>query len=87
MIKEHNTETRQNTLTIAEVMAMVANGTHVVHHTSWRRGYVSRKTDANGEYGYVNNYDGRFGRGYILHLPDYRSTMYHTVTYIIEREG
>lgn len=87
MITEHGTETRHSALTIAEVMAMVANGTHVVHHTSWRRGYVSRRPDVNGERGYVNDYDGRFGRGYVLHTPDGRATYYHHVTFIIEREG
>ena len=48
------------------------------HHTSWHRGYISRRSE-----GYVETYEGRFGRGYTWHQPSWKSTQYHRVTYYI----
>lgn len=48
------------------------------HHTSWARGYVSRKTD-----GYIEPYKGRFGIGVKYHVPSWSSTVYHLVSYYL----
>lgn len=54
------------------------------HHTSWARGYVSRKPNSDGTYGYSEPYNGKFGKGYIEHTPSWSTTQYHTITYYIE---
>lgn len=49
-------------------------------HTSLARGYVSRKnTD-----GIVEEYEGRFGKGYKVFTPNWDSTRYCYVTYYVE---
>ena len=48
------------------------------HHTSWARGYVSRKSD-----GYAEPYKGRLGIGFIHHAPAWSSTVYHYVFYYL----
>ena len=47
-------------------------------HTSWVRGYVSRKSS-----GYIERYIGRFGIGCKYHTPSYDSTIYHLVSYYL----
>ena len=53
------------------------------HHTACFRGYCRRN------YGWIERYNGRFGRGFLLHYPNcyYRniSSNYHTIVYIVER--
>jgi hypothetical protein len=49
-----------------------------VSHTSLARGYVSRKTKGN-----VEEYEGKFGKGFKVHSPNWESTRYHYVTYYI----
>lgn len=51
------------------------------HHTSWARGYISRRTG-----GVLMKYEGKFGKGFVLHEPSWRSTFYHHVTYYIFKE-
>ena len=51
-------------------------------HTSTQAGYISKKNYR------VDAYQGRFGRGYILHLPSvflspFRSRRFHPVEYWI----
>lgn len=46
--------------------------------SSWARGYISRKTE-----GKIEPYTGRYGNGYKIHRPTYRSTQYHIVEYYI----
>lgn len=50
-------------------------------HTSTLAGYISKKNY------HVDAYQGRFGRGYILHLPTaffrYRTRRFHPVEYWI----
>lgn len=52
------------------------------HHTSLARGYISRKNSNT----IIEEYDGKFGKGYKVHTPHYESTQYHYVTYYI-KEG
>lgn len=53
-------------------------------HTSLCRGYVSRKLDLDDFP--VESYNGRFGKGYKLFGPNYDSTTYCYVTYLILEE-
>lgn len=53
------------------------------HHTATVPGYVSRKASTE----IITHYEGRFGRGFIVHRPRYDSTRYHDgVYYIFKRE-
>ena len=53
------------------------------HHTACGYGYC-RKT-----FGWIERYNGRFGRGFVIHYPNsyYRNKCsdYHTIVYIVER--
>lgn len=53
------------------------------HHTACCVGYC-RKT-----YGWIERYNGRFGRGFVLHYPNNycpnKSNDFHTIVYIVER--
>lgn len=51
------------------------------HHRASRRGYISRK----GE-GYIEEYEGRFGKGYIWVRPRFDTTQYVTVEYYLEQK-
>lgn len=51
------------------------------HHSAYHRGYVSRRSD-----GIVTEYNGRFGKGYIVDCPNWKSTQYCIREYWIERE-
>lgn len=53
--------------------------TYRLHHTSYTRQYISRR--GNGR---LEPYNGRFGRGYKLLSPNWRSTRYSFVTYYVE---
>lgn len=61
------------------LMQMVENGNLIQLHTSYFKGYVSRKTT-----GYVEPYSGRFGEGYVLKEPCWKSTTYSYITYYIK---
>jgi hypothetical protein len=65
-------------MTTNELKKLVENGTLKEHHSSWHRGYVSRKGD-----GVVREYSGKFGKGYILESPSWKSTNYDLITYYI----
>ncbi len=69
--------TQPQTLTSLE--ALVASGKLRNSHTSLARGYVSRKSE-----GYVYEYAGKFGKGFVLATPNFRSTRFYYVTYFIE---
>ena len=58
--------------------------TCTLHHTAWKRGYLSR---ANGGTYLVYAYDGRFGKGYTVESPSWDTTWYHRISYYIEKEG
>ena len=49
------------------------------HHTSKIRGYVSRKIPR----GIIEEYEGRFGKGYKVLRPSWESTRYCFVDYYI----
>lgn len=49
------------------------------HHHALDRGYVSRKHDPK-----ILPYNGRFGKGYKVIAPNYKSTRYCWVLYYIK---
>ena len=63
------------------LMAMVANGAVYVHHMATFRGYVSRKIKTNDLMAYP--YQGKFGTGYTVDLPNRNSTWYSFRAYFI----
>lgn len=66
---------------IAEIEKMVESGVLYEHHTSYARGYVSRKmkwSELEGE-----EYKGKFGEGFKVYSPNFNSTNYCYVTYYI----
>ena len=52
-----------------------------LHHTASRRGYCSRKIA-----GYVEEYHGRFGDGYIIVTPRWDTTQYVDIAYYINEK-
>lgn len=58
---------------------------YYLHHTSYYKGYVSRK--ANYAHLPVTPYKGRFGSGYTVDLPSYQSTRYCRRQYYVLKEG
>ena len=58
---------------------------YYLHHTSYARGYVSRKADYDSLPAVP--YKGRFGTGYTVDLPSYTSTQYCRRQYYVLKEG
>lgn len=52
------------------------------HHGALVQGYVSRRQPE----GYAFDYDGQFGKGYILFMPNYHTTRFCNVEYFIEED-
>lgn len=65
-------------MTTAEIKNMVAEGKIKEHHTALFRGYVSRTRG-----GHVLPYSGKFGKGYMVMSPNWKSSRYSYVTYFI----
>lgn len=76
MVAEENKG--ETNMTRADLETMVDEGKLREHHTSYFRGYVSRKSD-----GYVEPYHGHFEEGYVLRSPNWNSTNYSYITYYI----
>ena len=51
---------------------------YTLHHTSWARGYVSRKSEGRWE-----TYSGKFGTGFKVFRPSWESTRFCRVEYWI----
>lgn len=49
------------------------------HHQATRVGYVSRKLEC-----IIEDYSGKFGKGFKVSYPSYRSTRFITVQYYIK---
>lgn len=67
-------------MTIEMIKNKVASGELVRCHTTTRRGYESRKTG-----GHVEEYEGKFGKGFVHVEPRWDTTQYVYVTYYLER--
>ena len=61
-----------------ELKKKIHSGELVFHHEAWAKGYESRKGK-----GYAVPYSGRYGIGYVVHMPSWYSTRYHHVYYYI----
>lgn len=51
-----------------------------LHHTALTRGYVSRKCPE----GIKERYSGKFGTGYTIKKPNWKSTQYCYIEYWVE---
>lgn len=67
--------------TLAELQQKVANGEIKMHHTSYVRLYVSRKSKP-----LVEEYKGKFGEGYVVLSPNWNSSRYSLKTYYVVKE-
>ena len=65
-----------------ELMQRVREGALSYHHDAWARGYISRKTARDESYD-VYSYSGKFGDGFVVYKPSFKSTSYHIVEYYI----
>lgn len=57
-------------------LELINKGYHL-HHTSLKSGYISRKNKS----GIIEEYDGRFGKGFTVSKPNFESTRYHFISY------
>lgn len=57
----------------------VISAGYTCHHRSWYRGYISRRTDPENLPAYP--YEGKFGKGYYVLFPSWRSSWYCTIAY------
>ena len=69
-------------MTYQELMTRVSEGALSFSHDAWHRGYISRKTARDESYS-VYSYSGRFGSGFVVYKPSFKSTSYHIVEYYI----
>ena len=69
----------QNKMTINELRS---KENYFEHHTASRHGYESRKSE-----GRIEEYNGKFGNGYIHIQPRFDTTRYVYVTYYIKKEA
>lgn len=63
-----------------QVLEAIKNDGYTEHHTSRARGYESRKKPE----GRIEEYNGKFGKGYKLYKPAWDSTKYCYVTYYVK---
>ena len=64
-----------------ELMAFLKTTGTTYHHTSYVRWYEPRRNNA----GSVEDYKGKFGEGYRVYRPNWKSTQYSFVDYYIYR--
>lgn len=76
-MREYTVKTEQDLIDLA------AQGAIYAHHTSYARGYVSRKKGAERR---IDKYEGKFGKGYTIYTPAYNTTNYCLKTYYIFTE-
>ena len=69
-------------MTYQELMQRVSEGVLRFDHDALHRGYISRKTARDESYD-VYSYNGRFGSGFVVYKPSFKSTTYHNVEYYI----
>ena len=70
-------------MTVKDLINAVDAGTVCERHTAWARGYVSRKSNSDGEYGYVKPYSGRYGKGYVYITPSWKTSRFYHKTYFL----
>ena len=52
-----------------------------LHHTAAAKGYMSRKVTEE-----LEEYMGKFGKGYKVHRPRFDTSNYHYIDYYIEED-
>lgn len=67
-------------MTYQELMEKVEKGEYIKHHTSAKRGYLSRTSKEPR----VKEYSGKFGEGFSAESPRWDTTQYIYVTYYIK---
>lgn len=67
-------------ITKEELRELIADGKVILHHTALARGYHTKKDVT------IEEYEGKFGKGYKFHGNYYRSTRYHVIIYYIFKE-
>lgn len=67
---------------VAHVLAQIAMGACKVHHSATRNGYVSRRPNADGSIGEAYTYSGRYGVGYVMHMPIQNVTRWYAIQYV-----
>ena len=65
------------------VVAGLVNRGYTCHAISNRRGYIKRAKDKDSVNCLVMPYEGRYGKGFTLHVQDKR-TAYHYVEYYVK---
>jgi len=73
-------------MTYKDLQQLIATGKVRYHHRALQRGYYGKKQLAKYPDTEVNTYSGRFGRGYIRHIPtveSFCSNDYHVIEYYI----
>ena len=56
------------------------NQGYKLHHTAMKSGYISRKSKD----GIIEEYNGRFGKGFTVSKPNFESTRYYFISYYIK---
>jgi len=77
---------KQLAMTYKDLQQLIATGKVRYHHRALQRGYYGKKQLAKYPDTEVNTYSGRFGRGYIRHIPtveSFCSNDYHVIEYYI----
>lgn len=67
---------------VAHVLAQIAMGVCKIHHSATRTGYVSSRPNDDGTIGEAYTYSGRYGTGYIMHLPLSDITRWYAIQYV-----
>ena len=85
MLRETNINgvNKMSTTTLADINK---DGNLRLHHTSLKRGYVSRKLRDDRDI-IATPCNGHFGTGYTVDLPNYDSTRYCKVAYYVSKEN
>ena len=69
-------------MTYQELMQRESEGVLSFSHDAFTAGYISI-TSAHTETYPVYSYRGRFGSGFVVHKPSFKSTKYHVIEYYI----
>lgn len=79
-MKNTNTNVAPYYIKASDIDSFMTAHEYRLHHVATTRCYVSRAT----EYRRVEHYKGRFGEGYIVYTPNWRSTNYSYIAYYVK---
>lgn len=75
--------TRPGEYTTAQIISILEADGYVLDHFAMAKGYIRSKCPS------LNKYSGKFGEGYVLHVPNnetsgaYHSNRYHEIAYFV----